>query len=70
MKIGEAFPTSWAERQAYQDREAERKATAPSRDGRTGELIPHCTGRSHRWGYVKFNILKCYRCGAIKVSDR
>ena len=70
MKITEAFPKTWAERQAERDRAAEARDNAPTRDAITGELIPHCTGRKHQWTYVKFNVLKCWRCGQIKVADR
>lgn len=71
MKIKDAFPTSWAERQAYQDREAEKKATAPTRDSRTGELVPHCTGRRHQWNPLRSpRYLICERCGEVKMRDR
>jgi hypothetical protein len=67
MKISEVFPKSQIER----DREAEAKATAPSRDSRTGELIRHCTGRRHQWNPLRSpHALVCDRCGEIKLRDR
>ena len=71
MKITEAFPKSWAARQAEQDRVAEARVTAPTRDSRTGELIPHCTGRRHKWNPLRSpRLLVCELCGAVKLRDR
>lgn len=60
------LPT-WAEQQAERDRAAEAKAHAPTRDERTGELIPHCTGLHHRWYFVRSNVQKCTKCGAVRM---
>lgn len=67
MKITVAFPKT----QAARDREAEAKATAPSLDSRTGEMVPHCTGRRHLWNTLRSPYaLVCDRCGAVRLRDR
>jgi hypothetical protein len=71
MKIADAFPPTWAARQAAQDRIARETATAPTVDSRTGELVPHCTGRHHKWNPLRSpRALVCDRCGAVKLRDR
>jgi hypothetical protein len=71
MKTSDLFPKPWAERQAERDRDADARATAPTRDSRTGELVPHCTGRRHQWNGLRSpRALVCDRCGAVKLRDR
>jgi hypothetical protein len=61
----------WAARQAEQDRAAEARATAPTIDHRTGERVPHCVGRRHKWNPLRSpHELICDRCGARKTRDR
>lgn len=57
--------------QVKADRAAEQRATAPTVDSRTGELVAHCTGRTHKWNALRSpRALVCDRCGAIKLRDR
>jgi hypothetical protein len=71
MKISEVYPKTWADRQRDADDAAKAKATAPSVDARTGETIPHCTGRQHKWNPLRHPlVLICDLCGAPKMRDR
>lgn len=68
MKLNGA---SWAVKQAEADAAAKAKATAPTVDTRTGEVIPHCIGVRHKWNPLRHPIvLFCDLCGAKKLRDR
>ena len=54
MKISEAFEQKPREQ----------------RDARTGEVIPACVGRTHKWVYINAMWMKCDRVGCTAVKSR